>query len=444
MSELVPQEVTLTCPVCGSPIQTELYNLIDVGVNPELKAQLLRGRVNVARCPNCGSEGLVAAPILYHDPEKELLLSYVPQELDLQEQERHRVIGDLTNVILSYLPPGERKGYLLMPQEMLSYERLLERVLEAEGITPEVMAAQRERVALIEQLQRAMDQEGELAEQIEAVDEQLDFEFFATLGAYIESRRQEGHVDQAHRLEELRERLLEASSYGRQVIAQMLQGTAGPPPLSREDLLGRLLEAETDEELIELVTWYRGGVDYLFFQMLTERLEAAQAQDSPEEAQRLRDLRQTLLEVTEQIDQETRAALERASELLGQLLEVEDPERLIRAHLEEFNDAFFIVLGANLQAAEGNEEVYQRLQQLGNLVLEIAQENLPPEVRLIRQLLFAPDDEAALALLEEHASLVDDEIIALMRELSAESEDEIAGRLRELAELAEDWMAGSP
>jgi hypothetical protein len=445
MTDFSPQTARLACPVCGAPVQAEIHNLIDVGLEPELKEKLLRGHLNVARCTNCGGEGLVAAPIVYHDPGKELLLAFIPPEVDLKDEERQRIIGDLTNLILSYLPPEKRKGYLLVPKELLTYQSLIETILQADGITREVIEAQRTRMELIDRLWKVLDDTEQLQELVTEVDEKLDFEFFATLGAFIEANRQDDREEYVTELEGLREKLLELSTYGRKVVAQMLQGSPDHPPLSREALLDKLLAAldGEEQELADLVTWYRSAVDYQFFQMLTTRMETAEKEGALEKAERFRKLRETLLEITERIDQETKLALEEAAELLRQLLGAEDPASLIRERLDDFDDAFFIVLGANLQAAEeaGQEEVQQRLQELGNQVLEIAQERLPPEVRLIRRLLAVPDDDTARALLQENSDRVDEEFVALMHDLAGEvQEGETQDRMRHLAQLAEEQI----
>jgi len=443
--KLPPQQVALNCPTCGNPIQADVYNLVDIGQQPELKARLLRGRLNVARCAACGSEGVIAAPLMYHDPEKEVLFIYVPRESQLNDQEQQRLIGNLTNLIMAWLPPEKRKGYLLVPKTFLSYQSLVEAILQAEGVTPEMMATQRARMQLLDRLLQAMADEDRLKALVAEADSQIDFEFFASLGAYIEASRQDGREESARTLEGLRERLLESSSYGRKLAAQMVAGSPGRSPLQRDELLQKLLAARSEEELADLVTWYRSAVDYLFFQMLTDRMESAQREGKTEEAQHLKQLRSTLLELTDRLDEEARAALEQAAGLLRSLLAAAEPEALIREHLAEFNDAFFIVLGANLQATDEAEEgeLHERLQRLGTLVLQVAQERLPPEVRLIRGLLTAPDDDAVQSLLQENEPLINERLVALMRELAGEIENaQTAARLKELAERVETWQHG--
>lgn len=443
MARLASQPVSLQCPVCGAPIRAEVRSLVDVGQEPELKEQLLRGRINVVRCGNCGGEGIVAAPLMYHDPDKELLLVFIPAESRLNDQEQQQLIGQLTNVVMSYLPPERRKAYLLLPKVLLSYQSLLETILQADGITPEMVGAQRARLDLVERLLGAMAEDEALQAVVAEVDEQIDEEFFAILAAYIGSYQQEGHSERAETLERLRGRLLELSTYGRQLAARMLANQQERPAVSREELLEKMLAAPSDEELSSLVAWYRSAVDYAFFQMLTGRIEDAEREGRGDEAGRLRVLRENLLTMTERMDQEAQAALEKGTELLRTLLESTDAEKVIRERLGEFDDAFFIVLGANLKAAEeaGRDDIRERLQQLGNLVLSIAQEKLPPEVRLIRQLLVTPDEAAVAAALQENETLVTEDLLLLIRDLANEVEDEAtAARLRQLAEQAEAWL----
>ncbi|MGC8873390.1 MAG: CpXC domain-containing protein [Chloroflexia bacterium] len=439
-----PQQVSMNCPVCGAALVVDVYSLVDVGLEPELKDRLLRGRLNTVRCPKCGAEGFIAAPLMYHDPEKELLVVLAPPEAEMDDQQLQAFIGYLTNQIMAHLPPEGRKGYLLLPKTVLTLQGLLETVLQAEGVTPEMLATQKARVELLDRLLEASEDEERLRQLVEEADDQIGFEFFAFLGAYIEMLYQEDRPDEAFPLEALRERLLRLSSYGRKLAARMVVEPPEHPSLGREELLEKILGASSEEELSELVTWYRSGVDYLFFQMLSERIDKARQADREEEAKRMEELRTRLLALTERLDEEARQELESAAALLRRLLAAPDPESFIRTHLEEFDDAFFIVLGANLQAADeaGNEGMRQRLQQIGTLLLEIAQEKLPPEVRLIRRLLSAPDAGAVDALLTENRAIVTEHLVALMRDLARESgEEKTANRLRALADHTAEWLS---
>ena len=67
----------------------DIQLIFDVSVDPMDKERLLRGAANIAVCPSCGYQSQIAMPIVYHDPEKGLLLTFFPPELNmsLPEQE---------------------------------------------------------------------------------------------------------------------------------------------------------------------------------------------------------------------------------------------------------------------------------------------------------------------------------------------------------------------
>ena len=102
----------INCPNCRQPVIAEIEQLIDVGIDPSAKSRLLSGVSNIIRCTACGFQGNLATPIVYHDPEKELLLTFVPSELGLPVNEQERIIGPMINKAVSNLPQEKRKGYL--------------------------------------------------------------------------------------------------------------------------------------------------------------------------------------------------------------------------------------------------------------------------------------------------------------------------------------------
>ena len=140
----MPAKVTqVRCPNCQSPVQAEVHQLIDAGANPNLKAHLLSGSLNTAQCPACGTQWQIAAPLVYHDPEKELLLTYVPVEVNQPKDQTERQIGQMINEATESLPMEQRKAYLLQPQSALTFQGLVERILEEDGITREQIEERR-------------------------------------------------------------------------------------------------------------------------------------------------------------------------------------------------------------------------------------------------------------------------------------------------------------
>ena len=148
-------QTQIACPNCRRMIPANVEQLFDVTADPQAKQRLLSGASNVARCPHCGYEGRIATPIVYHDNSKELLLTFFPPELGLPLNEQEKLIGPLIKQVMDRLAPEKRKGYLLSPQANLTYESMIETILGKDGITPEMLKAQQDRVMLIERLLQA-------------------------------------------------------------------------------------------------------------------------------------------------------------------------------------------------------------------------------------------------------------------------------------------------
>ena len=122
-----PQLVNVTCPACQTRYTAPVQNVIDVGRESRLKTMLLQGRVNVGVCPSCGTAGMLSIPMAYHDPEKELLFCLVPQELGMAQDNRQRVIGELSSDEVAHVV-GKKPGTVRMAQA-----RALERLKQLLG-----------------------------------------------------------------------------------------------------------------------------------------------------------------------------------------------------------------------------------------------------------------------------------------------------------------------
>lgn len=69
---------SIKCPKCGQLHEMNVWNSITVSDSPDLKRDLLAGKINILRCDICGQTALLPDPLLYHDEEKKLLISFVP------------------------------------------------------------------------------------------------------------------------------------------------------------------------------------------------------------------------------------------------------------------------------------------------------------------------------------------------------------------------------
>ena len=431
------QTVPVTCPSCSNRFVSPVLTTIDAGQDPEAKAMFLSGQINVAVCPQCGHAGMLSTPLVYHDPNKELLFTYVPAELGLPETEKQRLIGDLTNRVMSSLPPEQRKGYLLRPQSFLRIEGMVEAVLEADGITPEMLAAQRAKADLLDQLLRETSDDSRRAI-VRENDEQLDYEFFQILTLNIELAQANAQEEAVAQLLELRRQLLEWTTVGHQVADREDAIRELGSELTREGLLEKLVEASRageDTKVETMIAVGRPAIDYVFYQQLTARIEAEDERGNTNEADELKALRERVLDVTAAVDAELQRATEQANQLLQQILASEDLEASVSSHLDQIDELFLNALALNLQAAEqaGRADEAQRLQQLGDILMRLIQESQPPELQFINSLLTADYPDGTQALLEENRQQIDDRMLELMRlvedDLTQSGRVELAQRL---------------
>lgn len=411
---MVEQVTQIRCPNCQNPIQAGIRQVLDVGQDPSSKARLLSGSLNVVRCPHCGYEGQLATPLVYHDPEKELLLTYMPAEVDMQKEEQERVIGGLINQIVERLPQEERKAYLLQPKSVLTLQGMVEQVLEADGITKEDIEAQQAKLRLFEQLIRTP--EDELETFVEEHDEELDEDFIQLASLALQSTGDEQtraaanqKLDQALRLSGVGKRL-EAQQAEIRAAAESLQEMG--EELTREDVLELLIEAPNEDRVTALVNLARQAMDYSFFQLLSDRIENAEQGRKQE----LEALRKEVLAITEQIDEAQRERAGQAAGLLRSLMDAEDLDQAMQAALPYIDELFLGTLEANLTAARerDNREAIQKLEEIQRRLHAIIRESLPPSMRLAQQVIETGSAEEAQELLEASPEDIDDQMLAAL------------------------------
>ncbi len=415
----------------------DINQLFDVNVDPQAKQRLLSGQFNVIHCPNCGYEGSLATPLVYHDPDKELLLTYFPPELGLPVNEQERLVGPHIQQVLAKLPQEKRKGYLLRPQSMLTLQTLIEKILEGEGITKEMIQAQQQRLNLLQRMLTATDDT--LAEIAKTEDAQIDESFFSTLSRLVESAMMSNDEQSAKRLLAIQQLLLDATTVGKRLKAQALETQeaakslqeASQKGLTRESLLDLIVAAPTDTRLKAYVSMARNGLDYQFFQLLSNRIDQA----SGGEKQQLTSLRDQLVKLTTEIDQQVQAQVQEMRNLINELLEQENIEQAMIQVLPAVNDLFVEVLRGELDLARKNQD-QARLDKLQRVVDVLQQASAPPPgVAVIEELLAAQSDEERMQILASHREEVTPEFMETFNNLVAQTQAAPAeSQEKELAE----------
>ncbi len=145
------------------------------------RLRLLQGSLNAFKCPKCGNVGALTTPLLYHDGSKQLFFVLTPVNMNVKATDSQKMIGDMTKALMASLPPEKRKAYLLQPKSFLTMESMVQAILEADGITKEMMEAQRAKVTLLEDLLTQMENEEQFKQLIAQNEALLDEEFFEML-----------------------------------------------------------------------------------------------------------------------------------------------------------------------------------------------------------------------------------------------------------------------
>ncbi|MCJ7566551.1 MAG: hypothetical protein MUO58_03305 [Anaerolineales bacterium] len=427
----------ILCPNCRSPIQAQVQQLIDIGQDPSAKARLLSGSFNHIQCGVCGFDGAVAVPIVYHDPQHELLLTYVPIEASMLKNEQERIIGQMIKHVSDRLPPERRKGYLFQPQTILTMEGLVGRVLEAEGITKEEIDAQRATMRLFEEVLTMP--EGQIEAFVKDHDAELDATFFQIASLALQST---GDRNAQEAMGARLEKIIEFSSFGEKLRAQeealkeateSLQALA-EQGLTHETLLDLLVEAPNENRVVALVNLTRPALDYSFFQLITERIDRAQG----DEKEHLSSLRQQILEITEELDRVQEARAAQSAALLKSLLDADDLDQALLQALPMIDDLFLGILHSNLQAAEErkDKDLTKRLSAIDQRIRSLAQESMPEGLKLAQRVLAIEDEEEAVKLLEESKKAIDNDLlnalVSTVQQLEAGQEKEAAARIQKI------------
>lgn len=433
----------INCPNCRQPISAELEQVFDVAEDPSAKSKLLSGLFNLVQCPYCGYQGNLATPMVYHDPDKELLLTFVPPEIGMPRDEQERLLGGLINQVVNRLKPEQRKAYLLRPQANLTMQGLIERVLEADGITREMIQAQQQRLNLLQRLMTASDESVRL-EIVNQEKELVDADLFNLLGRLLETAAVTGDRESVSKLEALQKTLLDNSEFGQTIKQQSAEVEAAikslqeaGSELTREKLLDLVLDAPNETRLSALVSLARPGMDYAFFQLLSERIDQAQG----DERKRLEKARETLLSLTRQIDAQVEARLNQARQVLNELLKAEDIPQATEQNLGVIDDFFMQVLNSELETSRksGDLERISKLQQIMGVIQQASA--TPPEIDLIQDLVEEPDEGKRRRMLAENQEQVNQDFFqilsGLISQLQESNQDpDLLERLKSVNRLA--------
>ena len=182
-----------------------------------------------------------------------------------------------------------------------------------------------------------------------------------------------------------------------------------------QKLLDIIVEAPSDARLKAYVSLVRGGMDYQFFQMLTERIDKA----SGEEKSKLEALREKLLGFTSEVDKQLEARYKQAQELVEKILSQDDVVKAVQDNLGNITQDVVDIASQMLKQASDKND-YARMGKLQKMIDVLRQASTPPEVEFIEQLLDAPDDASLEKMLEASKDMINDQFMEALIGLVAQ------------------------
>ena len=422
-------QTQLACPRCQTAFAAEVYQLIDAQRTPQLKQMLLSGSLNVAVCPKCGTSTQLAAPMLYHDAEHQLLMTYVPMELNLPIHEQEKLVGEMTQAIVKQIPPAEFKGYLLQPQNIMTMKTFMEKVFATEGITPEMLERQSNQLRLLEQLSLAKD--GNVMRQMVQENEGLvDEYFFSLLGSVMQNlmQSQQGE-NQLVALSNLQAMLYTDTEIGRQmerrqmVMRQLQKEAKAQGGLSVDMFADYLMKYAADEGIVGMLL--QAGQAAITYELMATITAALEQETDPTRQGHLAKLRETVMDWYTQLQQQSQQAMLAAHQALERMVQAPDTAVAVQQELEQLDELFMYYLSTQIKEAEKKQDEARltKLHHIHALIMREAEKQLPPELQLINQLMHAENE-------------------AVQRQIVAQMPPEARPRMAELLEMMTAEMDG--
>lgn len=436
----------LTCPQCGTPYSAEVHQVVDSKHTPELKQQLLSGQLNVAICPNCGAGGQMATIVLFHDADHEFFMVHVPPELNLNTVQREQMIGKLAKQVMDDLPPEERRAYMFQPQIMLNWQTFMEKVLETEGVTPEMIARQKKQSELLQTLIKADKdvQDVLLAERADEIDET----FFAMLQQFVDMVSQMQDNKQMVKITNLRARLMTETPAGQRMEQQQMalhklsREAKKQGGLSPAMMVEHIIANQEQRHVVDaLVMAGQGALQYEFFSLLTAEIEKVKKAGDQAATERLTNLRTDLLQLYEGMQEQSKNMMQEAMNTLNTILAAPDKNQALGENAQKIDEAFMAVLVARMNEAEEKNDIpqFQALNEIHGLIYAQMERTLPPHVQLLNELVRSESPEEQVQLLNENEQFVSDELIQLidqvMEQADGRGQEELNGRLQSVKTL---------
>jgi hypothetical protein len=271
-----------------------------------------------------------------------------------------------------------------------------------------MLEMQRKRVDIISQLLESMMQGDEaLFKVMQANQADMDEEFTATLAAFVEASQASGDPEGIQQLSALQSK-----------IAQFV---GGENIVQYNILIDKLMANDDAEERKQLIKSNQEIIDYTFFDLITNRVNAANEAGDTATAQELDAMREHVLTLYEEIQAGLEAAYIRAGALLDSVFSAEDMATVLAQNLDQLDDIWDILVDGQRTMAEraGDQASAERLSQIIELTKTVKESSLSPEDRIVNSLI---ESENPTRYIRENIGDITGAVVKRLNELAEEYE----------------------
>ncbi len=401
-----PASVNVTCPRCNTSQPGMFFPIQDYGVNPELMNLFLAGQLDRFVCAGCQNGLMLQLPVLVHLPQREFLAVVVPETAASQD-----VMSELSASFMAKVPLKERKGYMLAPKQFMSTERLRDTLWEFQGVTREMRQRQQDQMVLLQRLLGAQGDPDVVQTIVSSSGHLIDRDFILRLMQSAQGTppdSEEGNI-----IRPLLAYLLENTTAGQEVrtqqetLADLLRHMQAGMDMEEQaqTLAGHWSRPGGRDLVLALVQTVPQRFGYEFLLELSTLIELETDQDARAAMEEMRGHIDAVMKAMVQQQAQVQQNIYQASvSLISGALESDDPASLLRKQMRLLRGPFLPVLMNMVAQAEKNKapEVVARLLYLRDVALQIQEETMSEEDRLLFRLITAKTVGESRSLMEKN------------------------------------------
>jgi len=235
----------------------------------------------------------------------------------------------------------------------------------------------------------------------------------------MEATLAQGDEHSAQALASLQQELVENTTVGHKIqeqsreaqdVIKVLQD-ASKDGLTREKLVDIFVDAaDSDIKLSTITSLVRAGMDYTFFQLLTERIDASPDDKKPG----LEAMREKLLGYIQELDNQRQLQMGQTRKLLDAILASPNPQEALKENFAHVDEYFVELVEQELANARAAADLNRsaNLQKIKTVLEEASAP--PPELAFIEQLLELENYDQRLELMQSKVELITPEFTQML------------------------------